>query len=69
MEQPPMNTAAVMFRAGRVRCGAKLKVTNSGPLAIGGLMSGILLSTATFVGAATSVARRRPIAASLLRRR
>lgn len=69
MEQPTINTAALVFRAGRVRCGAKIKVTNSGLLAIGGLVSGILLSTATVVWAATSVARQRPITASLLRRR
>ncbi|TFW14199.1 hypothetical protein EGY25_03050 [Brevundimonas intermedia] len=64
-----MNTAALVFRAGRVRCGAKVKVTNSGLFAIGGLVSGILLSTAAVVWAATSVARQRPIASSLLRRR
>ena len=69
MEQPAINTAALVFRAGRVRCCAKLKVTNSGLLAIGGLVSGILLSTATVVWAATSVARQRPSAGSLLRRR
>ena len=69
MEQPTISTAAVTFSAGRVRCGAKVKVTNGGLLAIGGLVSGILLSTATVVWAATSGAGRRPVAASLLRRR
>jgi len=69
MDQQPMNSAAVSIRAGKVRVGAKVKLTNGGLLAIGGLVSSILLSTTALVWAATSVAREHPVSAGLLRRR
>jgi hypothetical protein len=40
-------------------------VTPAGILAIGGLVSGILLSTAALVWVSTSVARRHPLATRL----
>lgn len=44
------------------RLHARVAVTTSGLLAIGGLVSSILLSTAALVWVSTSVARRHPLA-------
>jgi hypothetical protein len=43
------NTAAASFRMGEARIVAKVKVTPTGLLAIGALVSGILLSTSVLV--------------------
>lgn len=63
------NTAAASFRLGEARFTAKVKVTPAGLLAIGALVSGILLSTSVLVWTATSVARRRPLASAILAKR
>lgn len=59
MDQPQLNSAAVTLRAGNLRFKAKVKVTNAGLLAVGGLVSSILISTTALVWVATGVARRR----------
>ncbi len=66
METLEPNTAAVSLRVRDARFVAKVKVTPAGLLAIGGLVSGILLSTSVLVWTATNVARRRPLTAALL---
>ncbi len=43
----------------RARLAVRVEVTSGGLLAIGGLVSSILLSTAVLVGAATGTPRRR----------
>ena len=58
-------TADLDFTAGPVKLSAKVRVTPAGLLAIGGLVSGILLSTAVVVWVSTSVARRHPVATRL----
>jgi hypothetical protein len=58
-------TADLDFVAGPVKLSAKVRVTPAGLLAIGGLVGGILLSTAVVVWVSTSVARRHPIATRL----
>lgn len=69
MDQPQPNTAALSLRAGRSRFVAKVSVTPAGLLAIGALVSGILLSTSVLVWSATNVARRRPLAPAMIARR
>lgn len=59
--------ASVSLRAGGFEFEAKVDVTTTGLLAIGGLVGSILLSTAVLVWTATSVRRRHPIAAALAR--
>lgn len=54
---------------GEARIVAKVKVTPTGLLAMGALVSGILLSTSVLVWTATSVARRRPLASAILAKR
>lgn len=54
-----------MTDAGPVSLKLEVRVTPAGLLAIGGLVSGILLSTAVLVWTATAVPRRHPIAARL----
>jgi len=68
-EAPDQNSAVLSLRAGKVRLGVRVKVTPRGLVAIGGLVSSILLSTAAVVWVSTSVARRHPVASSLLHRR
>ncbi len=63
------NTAAVSLRVRDARFVAKVKVTPAGLLAIGALVSGILLSTSVLVWTATSVARRRPLTSAVLAKR
>ncbi|MDP1872721.1 hypothetical protein [Phenylobacterium sp.] len=63
------NTAAISLRVRESRFVAKVKVTPAGLLAIGGLVSGILLSTSVLVWTATSVARRRPLTSAILAKR
>lgn len=62
------NTAVLVARAGPLRVTAKVKVSELGILAIGGLVSGILLSTSALVWVATTPARRHPVATRLGRR-
>ena len=69
MDRPTSNTAAVSLRMGESRMVAKVSVTPAGLLAIGGLVSGILLSTSVLVWSATNVARRRPLTSALVARR
>ncbi|MBI1684476.1 hypothetical protein [Caulobacter hibisci] len=52
-------TALAEFEAGPVRYRAEVRVTPAGILAVGALMSGILLSSAAIVWAAKSAARLR----------
>jgi hypothetical protein len=63
--EPAAQTAKLEIAAGPLRVKARLTVTPAGLLAIGGLVSGILLSTAVLVWTATSVARRHPVASRL----
>jgi hypothetical protein len=60
--EPATQTAKLEIAAGPLRLKMKLAVTPAGLLAIGGLVSGILLSTAVLVWTATSVPRRHPLA-------
>lgn len=69
MDQHTFNTAAASLKAGEFKLAAKVKVTNVGLLAIGGLVSSILLSTTALVWVATSVTRRHPVSTGLLRPR
>lgn len=58
-------SAVVDFEGGPVRVHAEVRLTPRGILAIGGLVSGILISTAVLVWTATSVARRHPMASRI----
>lgn len=51
--------ATLSFEAGPVRSRAEVSITTGGLLAIGALVSGIILSVAPLVWTATSVARKR----------
>ncbi|CAN5306316.1 hypothetical protein BH10PSE1_BH10PSE1_13550 [soil metagenome] len=66
--QPQGNRAVFKVRAGKAAMSGKVEVSTPGLVAIGALVSSILLSTAALVWVATSVARDRPLVA-LLRRR
>jgi hypothetical protein len=57
--------ARLKLNAGPASLTLHVRVTPTGLLAIGGLVSGILLSTAVLVWSATSVPRRHPIASRL----
>jgi hypothetical protein len=52
-------TAVAEWRAGPMSARAEVRVTPAGVVAIGLMLSGVLLSTAVLVWASTSVARRR----------
>lgn len=69
MADTTLNSARIVVRGGPVRVAAKVEVTTSGLLAIGALVSGVLLSTTALVWASTSPARRHPIATAAMRRR
>lgn len=58
-DERPRNQATVRARAGKARFKAKVEATPAGLLAIGGLVSGILLSTAALVWVSASAARSR----------
>lgn len=60
--------AQLTLAAGKARLKVRVRVTPAGVLAIGGLVSSILLSTAALVWVSTSVTRRHAIAARLPRR-
>ncbi len=57
----------IRLRAGPLRLRTSARMTPAGLMAIGGLVSSILLSTAALVWVATSVARRHPLATALRR--
>ncbi|MBI1684073.1 hypothetical protein [Caulobacter hibisci] len=61
-------TATLEFKGGPVGFRAEVRLTPKGILAIGGLVTGVLLSTAVLVWTATSVARRPPLATRILPR-
>jgi len=54
--------ARLDLQAGPVSMTLEVRVSPAGLLAIGGLVSGVLLSTAVLVWSATSAPRRHPIA-------
>ena len=64
---PPPARAHLTLHAGPVRLETRLSITPAGLLAVGGLVSSILLSTAVVVWVSTSVARRHPLAAAMRR--
>jgi hypothetical protein len=69
--QAPPNApqhARLDLQAGPVSLAMEVRVTPGGLLAIGGLVSGILLSTAVLVWSATAAPRRHPLAWNLGRR-
>jgi len=65
----PPNSATIVVQAGKAKAVVKMKITNAGLLAIGGLVSSILVSTAALVWVSTSVARRHPVATGLFHRK
>jgi hypothetical protein len=67
--RPQANSATLVVRTGKAKAAVRVKVTNGGLLAIGGLVSSILLSTAALVWASTRVAYRHPVATGLFHRR
>ncbi|SFR81853.1 hypothetical protein [Sphingomonas jatrophae] len=58
--KPEVQRARLSLRAGRVGVSASVKVTPSGLLSIGALVSGVLLSTAVLVRVSTREAKREP---------
>ena len=63
----PAARAALELRAGNVRLRMRAAVSPAALLAVGGLVSSILLSTSVLVWTAASVRRRHPIASALAR--
>lgn len=62
------HSAEVELSLNPPRFTVRVQTTPSGLLAIGGLVSSILLSTGVLVWVSTSVARRHPLAAGILPR-
>lgn len=62
---PDGQVAQLEMSLGKAHMKVRVRVTPTGLLAIGGLVSGILLSTAALVWVSTSVVRRHPIAGRL----
>jgi len=58
-------TAVVEFKAGPVSLRLDIRLSPAGILAIGGLVTGVLMSTAAVVWTATGVARRHPLASRI----
>ncbi len=54
------NRVVVRLKAGCLRIGTRVEMTTAGLVAVGGLVSSILLSTAALVWVATAVLRARP---------
>jgi hypothetical protein len=69
MSETQTNSAALILRAGKVRIASRINLSNGGLLAVGGLVSSILVSTAALVWVSTNVSRRHPVATGLLHRR
>lgn len=67
--QPATNSAVLTLRVGKARFASKVRISNGGLLAVGALVSGVLLSTAVLVWAATGVPRKHPLAYGLISRR
>ncbi|MFN4040283.1 MAG: hypothetical protein ACK4I0_01315 [Brevundimonas sp.] len=63
------NTAEFHLKAGPVRLRARVAVTAEGLIAVGGLVSGVLLSTAALVWVSTAPVRRHPVSTRLGPRR
>lgn len=66
-DRPGRQSADLRLRAGPARLRVRVDVTPAGLVAIGGLVSSILLSTAVLVWSATAVPRRHPVASALRR--
>ena len=62
---PQGQVALLEMSLGKAQVKVRVRVTPMGLMAIGGLVSGILLSTAALVWVSTSVVRRHPIAGRL----
>ena len=62
---PREQVALLEMSLGKAQVKIRVRVTPTGLLAIGGLVSGILLSTAALVWVSNSVVRRHPIAGRL----
>lgn len=54
---PARNTSTTVLRAGPVKLAVKVRMTPAGLLAVGGMVSGILLSTAALVWVTAAAAR------------
>ncbi|QTC90277.1 hypothetical protein [Brevundimonas goettingensis] len=65
---PARNRAVMRLKAGKVSAVLKVELTNTGLVAIGGLVCGILVSTAGLVWVATATAREHPVVTALRRR-
>lgn len=61
-------TVALDAKAGAFSAHVDLRMTPTGLLAVGGLVSSILLSVAALVWTATSVRRKHPLSAALGRK-
>jgi hypothetical protein len=65
---PPVRHGAdLVLEAGPLHLRAKVRINSGGLMAVGGLVSSILLSTAVLVWVATTPVRRHPVAARLRR--
>jgi hypothetical protein len=62
---PRGQVALLEMSLGKAQVKVRVRLTPTGLMAIGGLVSGILLSTAALVWVSTSVVRRHPIAGRL----
>ena len=67
-DQTRMNRALLKVRLGKAALTARVEMTTPGLIAIGALVSSILVSTAGLVWVATSVARDRPVLTALRRK-
>ena len=67
-DRPHSNRALFRLKAGKASMAARVEVSTPGLLAIGVLVSGILVSTTGLVWVATSVARDHPVLTALRRR-
>ena len=63
---PRGQVALLEMSLGKAQLKVRVRVTPTGLMAIGGLVSGVLLSTAALVWVSTSVVRRHPIAGRCL---
>lgn len=67
-DQTRINRAVLKVRVGKAALTSKVEMTTPGLIAVGALVSSILVSTAGLVWVATSVARDRPVLTALRRR-
>lgn len=61
------NSADLTLKAGPVLLRTRVRISSGGLLAVGGLVSSILVSTAALVWVATTPVRRHPVSARLRR--